>query len=289
MNIREDYIPHAWEEVNCPICNIRSFRLYHTYGNKLQYTYVYCKNCGVVYQSPRPKYDKDFLEAAYERYFVFDPNYEYTQEELNEFRPEVHEILEYDPRHSSLLDIGSCMGSFLKIAMEEYSEVEGVEISENMASYTEKKLKINILRSQFSELSTAKKYSCIHMSHVIEHIPNPNEWLQKAYDLLEDNGILVVCVPNMFSLSRKLKLFSRRIGLRSGRWKESWRTPDHLFEPTIRGMKFLFDKNKFAVLCYYTYSRQDPVSNSFFNRILQRKLRIGSNLRFYLRKKITSK
>jgi predicted SAM-dependent methyltransferase len=176
------------------------------------------------------------------------------------------------------------MGTFLKIANDKYDVAEGVEISENMAAFTEKKIGVRVIRSQFEKIVTDKKYSCIHMSHVLEHIPNPNEWLRKAFDVLDEDGILVVCVPNMFSVSRKAKLFFRRIGLRSGKWKESWRTPDHLFEPTIRGMKYLFRKNGFNILRYYTYSRKDPVSMKIINRIFQRKLRLGSNLRFYLRK-----
>jgi 2-polyprenyl-3-methyl-5-hydroxy-6-metoxy-1,4-benzoquinol methylase len=248
----------------------------------LQYTYVLCKSCGIVYQSPRPKYDNDFLEAAYERYFVFDPDYEYSEAELNEFRPEVEEIIKFDVSQNSLLDVGCCMGSFLKVALNRYTHVEGVEISENMASFTETKLGIKVIRKQFNTLNEGKKYSCIHMSHVLEHIPNPDEWLERAKELLVDKGILVVCVPNMFSLSRKLKFFFRKAGIRTGKWKESWRTPDHLFEPTIRGMKTLFRKQGFKILCYYTYSRKDPVSKSFLNIPFQRWLRWGSNVRFYL-------
>jgi len=284
LNSKAPYTPKAWEEVKCPICNSGDFRLYHTFGDKLQYTYVYCRKCGVVYQSPRPKYDKYFLEAAYERYYVFNPDYKYSEKELNEFRPEVKEITVFDKSRSSMLDVGSCMGSFLKVAQEVYTNVEGIEISENMASYTEQQLNVKIHRVQFTDFTTEKKYSCIHLSHIIEHIPNPNEWLTKASELLDECGVVVVCVPNMFSLSRKIKLILRRIGLRSGRWKESWRTPDHLFEPTIKGMRYLFINNKFRILSYYTYSRKDPVSTSLPGRIFHRTLRLGSNLRFYLAK-----
>jgi 2-polyprenyl-3-methyl-5-hydroxy-6-metoxy-1,4-benzoquinol methylase len=281
---REEYIPVEWENVCCPICHSDNKKLYHTFGNQLQYSYMYCMVCGIVYQSPRPKYDKAFLEAAYEKYFVFNPHYEYSNKELEEFSPEVEEILKFDQIKSSLLDVGSCMGSFLKAALEKYPVVEGIEISDSMASFTERKLNVKIFQTQFSEFVTDKKYSCIHLSHVLEHIPNPNEWLQKAYELLEDNGVLVICVPNMFSLSRRIKLLMRKTGLRSGRWKELWRTPDHLFEPTIRGMKYLFNQNNFSILNYYTYSRKDPVSGSRINWLIQRKFKIGSNLRYYLKK-----
>ncbi len=282
--MKPSYEPKVWEDTNCPFCNSKDNKLYEKFGDRLQYTYVTCLKCGLVYHTPRPKYDGDFLEAAYEKYFVFDPNYEYQENELRKFRKEVDEIIRFDKNCSRILDVGSCMGDFLKVAKEKYNEAEGVEISENMASFTENKLGVFIIRKQFHDIKSGKKYSCIHISHVLEHIPNPNEWMKNAAELLHKDGILVICTPNIHSIARKVKLFLKRIGLRTGKWKESWRTPDHLFEPSIRSMKHLCEINGFEILSHYTYSRKDPISGNFFSRIIQRNLKIGSNLRFYLKK-----
>ncbi|MBA7529786.1 hypothetical protein ES705_21985 [subsurface metagenome] len=282
--MRPPYNPKVWEDVNCPFCHSEKKKLYEKFGDRLQYTYVKCQQCKLIYYSPRPKYDKDFLEAAYEKYFVFDPNYEYAEKELWEFREEIHEMIGFDKDQSSMLDVGSCMGSFIKVAKDVYREVEGVEISENMASFTEQKLGVRIIRKQFESIEHKKKYSCIHMSHVIEHIPNPNEWMHKAGELLEKDGILVICIPNIHSLAREIKIFLKRIGLRTGRWEDSWRTPDHLFEPAIGSMKYLCKKNGFDIINYYTYSRKDPVSRKILSQLIHKRLRIGSNVRFYLRK-----
>jgi 2-polyprenyl-3-methyl-5-hydroxy-6-metoxy-1,4-benzoquinol methylase len=282
--IRPVYQPKEWEEVDCPFCNSNERRLYERFGDSLQYTYVLCKGCSLIYQSPRPKYDQDFLNAAYGKYFVYDPEYEYSGRELWEFGTEVQEIIRYDTNRTALLEIGSCMGSFLKVAMPHYVTVEGLEISEDMAAFTKEKLGVRIYQEQFEDFEPDKKYSCVHMSHVIEHIPNPNEWMSKASEVLEKDGILVICIPNMHSIGREVKLFLKRIGLRKGRWKESWRTPDHLFEPTKKSMKYLCGKNGFKIVHFYTYSRKDPVSEKWLSKIMQRKLKIGSNLRYYLKK-----
>lgn len=282
--MRPPYEPKEWEEVNCPYCNSNDHKLYEKFGDRLQYTYVTCNKCSLVYHNPRPRYNKDFLEAAYEKYFVFDPNYEYKEKDLWEFREEVNEIVQFDKKRSAILDVGSCMGDFMKVALDKYENVAGVEIAESMASFTEKKLGVKIIRKQFQDIKSDQKYSCIHMSHVLEHIPNPNEWMQNAAHLLEENGILVICVPNILSIGREIKIFLKRIGLRVGKWKESWRTPDHLFEPAIKSMKFLCKRNGYEILDYYTYSRTDPISKKWLSKLMQRKLKIGSNLRFYLRK-----
>lgn len=123
------------------------------------------------------------------------------------------------------------------------------------------------------------------MSHVLEHIPNPADWLQKTRQILEDQGILALSIPNMYSLPRKFHLFLKRIGLKKGYWKDSSRTPYHLFEPTIHSMLKFISENGYKVLDYYTYSRSDMDSRSTFSKIYNRKLKWGSNLRFFLTQK----
>ncbi len=75
--------------------------------------------------------------------------------------------------------------------------------------------------------------------------------------------------------------------MRRGTWKHAWKTPDHLFEPTIPAMLQFFEANGngYEVLRYYTYSRKDMVSKSWWSRIYQRTFRLGLNLRFYVRPK----
>ena len=288
MTERPPYVPQSWETVNCPFCDSSESSLLERFGDKLQYTYVKCRNCSLVYHNPRPTYNEHFLEAAYGRYFMYNPDYDYTDEVLFEFKDEVSEISKFDTLRSAVLDIGTSMGAFLKAAQPVYKRVEGLEISEQMADFTEKKLGVKVFRSQFEQFKPALKYSCIHMSHVIEHIPNPNEWMECAMELLEERGILVICVPNMNSLGRKFKRLLQRLKIRRGNWKESWRTPDHLFEPTIRSMKYLGKKHGFELLSYYTYSRKDPASQKLKSRFMQRWLKMGSNLRFYFAKPANS-
>jgi 2-polyprenyl-3-methyl-5-hydroxy-6-metoxy-1,4-benzoquinol methylase len=39
---------------------------------------------------------------------------------------------------------------------------------------------------------TDLSFSCVRMSHVIEHVPDPRCFLEKAIDLLDDDGIIVM-------------------------------------------------------------------------------------------------
>jgi 2-polyprenyl-3-methyl-5-hydroxy-6-metoxy-1,4-benzoquinol methylase len=286
---KKKYIPHAWESVNCPFCNSNRTKLHEKFGPELQFTYVECLDCELIYHSPRPKYDEVFLKDAYEEYYKFNPNYQYTEKSLSSWDKELQEILKFDKKRTSILDIGSCAGDFLNVAQKEYDHCVGVEVAENMAKFTEAQLKVKVHVGSYVDIDFKEKYSCIHMSHVIEHIPNPHEWIQKTKTILDDNGILVMSVPNMHSLNRRAKLFFKRIGLRKGNWTVNTRTPDHLFEPTISSTLRFFNSNGFKVLSYYTYSRKDMDANTLFGKIYNRKFMFGSNLRFIVTPKLMNK
>jgi 2-polyprenyl-3-methyl-5-hydroxy-6-metoxy-1,4-benzoquinol methylase len=285
---KNEYIPDEWETVPCPVCNSCLHTPYERFGHRLQYTYVRCRDCANVYQSPRPKYDDRFLRAAYGNYYLFSGNHEYAETALTGFREEVAEIVTFDTARERLLDVGCAMGDFLFTAKDHYPIVCGTEISEAMASFTARKLGIRVLKVQFTSLDTAEMFSCIHMSHVIEHVPNPGDWLKHAKKILRPGGVLVLCVPNMFSFSRVAKLLLKRIGLRKGRWKNGNRTPDHLFEPTVRAMHYLLRHNGFQVLSIYSYSRSNMTARGPLAFLFQRVLKWGSNIRVFARPSVTS-
>jgi 2-polyprenyl-3-methyl-5-hydroxy-6-metoxy-1,4-benzoquinol methylase len=186
-----------------------------------------------------------------------------------------------------VLDIGSAMGTFLFAAKPYYKKAIGLDVSAQMANYVEKNVGVKVYLQQFNEFQYDENFSLIHMSHVIEHIPNPVEWLNKAASMLEPDGVLVVNVPNKYSLSFRLQHFYYKLGLKkqfSSTWSDPTRVPDHLYEPNVTSMLKLFSANHFEVLDYFTYSRKDPVSNhSVISKFSNRLLHLGSNLSFIVR------
>lgn len=279
---KKKYIPHDWEIVNCPFCDSNHSKLHEKFGPELQYTYVECSDCGLIYESPRPKYDEIFLSNAYDDYYSFRPDYIYSESELNNWDKELHEILKFDKSRTAILDIGSCMGDFLNSAQKYYHKCVGIEVSENMANFTEEHLRLKVYVGSYLDINFDEKFSCVHLSHVIEHIPNPKDWILKTKEILDDYGILAISIPNMKSLDRRVKLFFKKIGLRKGIWKDNTRTPDHLFEPTLPStIKFLTD-NGFKILEYYTYSRKDMDASTLFGKIYNRRFKLGGNLRFFV-------
>ena len=287
------YTPASWEKVNCPFCGSGDSSIYERYGSELQYTYVLCKNCSLVYQSPRPTYDQHFIDAAYASYYQFSESVNLDDKTLIQhssvemFREEVENLLKYDKVRTNVLDIGSAMGTFLYAARPHYKRAVGLDVSAQLAAFAEKNTGATVFLKQFNEFEYPEKFSLIHMSHVIEHVPNPVEWLNKAKTMLEKGGVLVINVPNKFALGFRMQHFFYKLGLKkqfSSTWSDPARIPDHLYEPTVKSMKLLLQSNGFEILDYFSYSRKDPVSNhSPVSRLTNRSLHIGSNLSFIVR------
>ena len=138
------YKPEFWETVSCPFCDSSKNRVYEKFGSELQYTYVLCSNCQLVYQSPRPRYDQSFIDAAYSSYYQFSNSInlndetEIAESSVSLFKKEIENLLSFDKERTSVLDIGSGMGTFLFVAKQYYQKAfvaiyKGLTTPENKA------------------------------------------------------------------------------------------------------------------------------------------------------------
>ncbi len=288
-NKKPVYFPDKWDTVHCPFCDGDNYAVYEKFGSELQYTYVLCRQCGLVYCNPRPAYNQHFIDAAYASYYQYADNisvddlHSINESSAEMFAHEVKHLISYDAARTGVLDIGSGMGTFLLAAKKYYpNNIAGLDVSVKMASFVKENIGVPVHITQYEEYFPEVKYSLIHMSHVLEHVPNPNEWISHSRALLEPGGILVINVPNKFGIGNRMQHLFYKTGVKkqfANDWADPSRTPDHLFEPTIKSMKYLLAKHRFEILEYYTYSRRDPVSNrSLFSRLVNRVLKQGTNL-----------
>lgn len=99
-----------------------------------------------------------------------------------------------------LLDIGAGTGDFLAYAKSKNLKVLGVEPNPNARQIAaEKNLKVY---ADLKEIEN-KKFDAISLWHVLEHIPNLKESLEKIDQLLNDGGQLIIAVPNYKSWDAK--------------------------------------------------------------------------------------
>jgi len=100
------------------------------------------------------------------------------------------------PRKRKLLDVGAGTGDFLLYANNHGWKVSGVEPNPNAYRLGVKKgLQLKV---ELTELKN-EKFDVITLWHVLEHLPQLKENIQMLCGMLEENGSLVIAVPNFKS------------------------------------------------------------------------------------------
>lgn len=105
--------------------------------------------------------------------------------------------------NKTILEIG-CPSGKLALNLDNYKKWIIVEPNKNkMIDFHEK---INFIETFFDDqFTTNEPIDIITHSHLFEHIYKPNNFLQKCYEILTDEGEMIFGVPNMehFTISNK--------------------------------------------------------------------------------------
>lgn len=168
--------------------------------------FVRCLRCRHIYQSPRPvasalfgRYDQEYADYEVEN---SDNFLDLMLKGLDDVK--ATERVAARAQSPSALDVGCATGALIEHLARRGWRVQGVEPCEPAASYGVKHRKVPIHVGTVDELSDRQRYSLIHSSHVIEHVPDPRRFLIALRDRLEDEGVLVIVTPNTAGLQPKL-------------------------------------------------------------------------------------
>jgi SAM-dependent methyltransferase len=192
------------------------------------YEIIDCEVCGFKHIIPIPT--KEELEKVYEKEYysiekplfierqlediewwnvVYDDRYDFFEQNLRDGRRKI-------------LDIGCGPGFFLKRGKERGWEGLGVEPSRQAAKYAEG-LGLDVVNCFLKEASLEgreEKFDVVHMSEVLEHIPEPIVFCKIAYNLLSYGGIICVVVPNDYNPFQKI--LREKLG-----FQPYWLAPPH--------------------------------------------------------------
>lgn len=167
-----------------------------------------CSNCGSVSQSPTVTFDE--MMTYYESIVV------YTNPGRNE-KPSIAKIRDLDEQlqlikraigelPQSTLQIGSSDGYTLSRFREAgVKRVFGVEPGSESVELAKRLYDIDCFHGTAEELETDEQYELILMTHVLEHLYNPQEILRKCYELqrTQKQGHIYIEVP-LLSLADSL-------------------------------------------------------------------------------------
>ena len=159
-----------------------------------------CKRCGYVFDNPRPTFAE--IVSLYSRAEQYDP---WLVDEAARTRMWQRRLAIIRRHRSSgtLLDIGTGTGQFLALAKKHF-EVRGTEISTSGARIARDRYGIEVLQGRIEDINVDSRFDVITMFHVLEHVPNPSSTIRKCRELLNENGALVVAVPNEISRPRSI-------------------------------------------------------------------------------------
>lgn len=102
-----------------------------------------------------------------------------------------------------ILDIGASGGFFLRTARSYGWRIVGIEPGKKAVEYAKAESDIDLFHGFLEDYDVIQQFDAINLSFVLEHVENPKQFLQQIFELLKDNGVLWVEVPNDFNQLQK--------------------------------------------------------------------------------------
>ncbi len=173
------------------------------------YKVIDCKECGFIHVIPLPSGKKITQEYKDSYYSSVKPSYlKDTIIDRNWlFLHYAHRIKEvkrlllrsFSPPFS-LVDIGSGPGLFLEFARDKGWDAIGIEPSYDAWNFAVKK-GLNVLNIAFEDFDAEanERFHAVFLDHVLEHLIDPKAAICRARDILKDNGVICVIVPNDYN------------------------------------------------------------------------------------------
>ena len=252
--VYEEHGQRTFEE--CTVCGSQGIPFYSAFSYRMVNfgnphrpvkLWMKCENCGNLYTW---KFPEEFLALSNSSKIVQPDREQYltTIEDqvssLSVWSGILNELDSYS-KGRSLLEVGIGRGELLAVALEMMYEPDAVEIVEEDAQRVANLLDIPIWNGDFLNYLPDKKYSKIIMGDVIEHVTQPIKALERAYELLEDDGVLWLSTPNFESSFSKMRKFTDAM----------WKEPYHITYFSYKPFEKMAEKCGFEIRKYSVSSR----------------------------------
>ena len=246
-------------EMSCPVCEsdankiwgtcLKRETVYQPEVPELLTRYVKCKTCGAIYAKN--------AVMGYSLY-VKPPEVDRRIEGLGGLMPGDPERISfnlemiqkaYGKRGGfTLLDVGCSGGEFLELALQSDIKAEGVEINPIFAKVARKRTNAKVYEGDMCEISIPQKYDVVHFTEIIEHIIEPDKFMNAIHKVLNPGGMIyITTMPNTGSLRVRLSRCETPM-IRD--------TFSHHVLYNSRSMRYLLQKHEFADIRFHHYRRE---------------------------------
>lgn len=199
-------VPNMIEVIeNCDLCDrptvnnttILAAGMFDKYGLSFNVHTVLCKYCKYIFQQER--IDRETLAHLYTQDNGYDSSVDvkqtkrfldYKQKRQQTITAAIELVDLFDQQKLNILDVGGGIGEFTEHLVDRADVyLADVNTSDPISP------KIVKLNNLLEDLETKVSFDVIVMNHVLEHVFSPTAFLQKAYSLLNDQGIVYIEVP----------------------------------------------------------------------------------------------
>ena len=237
--------------MSCPNCKSKEF--YKKFISFSKVNYKSCSNCDCIYQDPivELNYSDTYWQGGYD----LDGNYRnFIKERKFKIKNWYGDTIDFinKKKKINVLDVGCGLGFFLS-ALNEDIQKFGIEDSKYACEYIKKTFKdINIINGGYEKIEKFNiKFDIIMFYHVIEHLKNPPDAIQKILKFLKKNGILIVGTPNVESFTAKI-------------FGKNYRhfIPAHICLYGEKSLRKLLEKNQLEII-----KKEKPFFSTDYNKL----------------------
>jgi 2-polyprenyl-3-methyl-5-hydroxy-6-metoxy-1,4-benzoquinol methylase len=144
-------------------------------------------------------------------------------------------LINSQSQKGKLLDIGAGTGDFLAVANSDGWQTVGIEPSTKAKEIAIKK-GVNFAQD-FASLES-NSFDIITMWHVLEHVPNLEEYISELKRLIKSSGTIIIAVPNFKSYDAKYY----------GEFWAAFDVPRHLWHFSKTAIQKLFAKENMKLV-----------------------------------------
>jgi len=195
----------------CPFCGGSGVHAFDARDRNREITqrrfaYARCRDCRTVFLTDAPADLARYYEGGY---YPFDtdgePAWKTNPLQMSAASWRV-ELLRSHTESGHLIEIGAGTGAFASTARAGGFDVSAIEMSEDCCRYLSEREGIRAICSDrpLEAIASLPPARAVALWHVLEHLSNPAEVLERVVEKLEPEGVLALGVPNPSSLQFRL-------------------------------------------------------------------------------------
>jgi len=235
----------SWFTVqHCPVCGESSFSPFLTctdfFVSREQFSLKQCNSCGFKItenaedenEIGRYYQSEEYISHSNTNKGIINTLYHFVRKTMLVRKRKLVEK-STGMQKGQLLDIGTGTGYFLNEMQQNDWQVAGTEKSHDARKFAENEFGLGIHKTNELFQFEKNRFDVITLWHVLEHIHKLDENMKQLFQLLKDQGKLIIAVPNHASYDAR-------------HYKEYWAAydvPRHLWHFSPKQMKLFGEKH----------------------------------------------